>query len=248
MDIITIATDYCPCGINIPNYDDIRENLGFKNVYLNNSSKNYFISSKHFSTEEQRNILDQNHSRCQEIFVGGHELLGHGSGKLIYRSADGTIPYTFVDPLTGENFQSCYEQGEDWNGKFGDISCAYEECRADTCSLYLCTIPQVCSLFGFNPENEEEIKTMLWVNVMNQVRRGVAGLSCFNVEMGTFGEAHRWGEFVSTLFLYENQTGGPTEGRLLKFEVKEDEFLIHLDKELLWTEGREVIRKLLVIL
>ena len=99
-----------------------------------------------------------------------HELLGHGVGKLIYRDpVDGKIPHTFTDPITGEQFQSCYEAGEDWNGKFGPISSAYEECRADTCGFYLCTLPEVHTLFGFESvkTNEEDIKTLLWVNVMS---------------------------------------------------------------------------------
>lgn len=92
-----------------------------------------------------------------------HELLGHGTGKLIYRNQDGSAP-TFKDLHVGDEFQSCYEEGDTWNGKFGAFSTSFEECRADTCGYFLCQLPEVYSLFGFKAD---EIDTMLWVNVMN---------------------------------------------------------------------------------
>jgi len=124
--------------------------------------------------------------RSYQVHVACHELLGHGSGKLIYRDPDGTCP-KFTDPITGETFESCYEAGETWNTKFGKISTSYEECRADTCGFYLCTLPEVYSLFGFQ---DHEVDLLLWVNVMNQFRKGILGITLYNPETKKWGQAH----------------------------------------------------------
>lgn len=71
-----------------------------------------------------------------------HELLGHGTGKINFEMRK------YTDPITNEEFESCYEKGDTWNSRFGAISTSYEECRADTCGFYLCTIKEVYSLFG----------------------------------------------------------------------------------------------------
>ena len=52
LDIICFAANGCPLGINIPNYDDIRETEGFKNVFLNNSLGSYTMNAVQFATEE----------------------------------------------------------------------------------------------------------------------------------------------------------------------------------------------------
>jgi dipeptidyl-peptidase III len=52
LDVICFATNSCPLGINVPNYDDIRETEGFKNVFLNNSMGSYAISAAQFASEE----------------------------------------------------------------------------------------------------------------------------------------------------------------------------------------------------
>ena len=80
-----------------------------------------------------------------------------------YRNKDGSAA-EYTDPINGEKFTSCYEEGETWNDKFGVISASYEECRADTCGFFLCTFKEVYTLFGFE---DNEVDTLLWCNVMN---------------------------------------------------------------------------------
>lgn len=63
LEIICFASKSCPLGINIPNYDDIREKEGFKNVFLSNSMPKA-TKSMGFTTEEQSKRLISNTNRC----------------------------------------------------------------------------------------------------------------------------------------------------------------------------------------
>ena len=148
IDVINFADYACPSGLNLPNYNDVVESEGFKNVLLGNSLVDYYKGTVEFATEEQAQLLAKHNQRCYEVHVACHELFGHGTGKLIYRNPDGTCP-SFTDPITNEIFESCYEEGENWNTKFGSISRSYEECRADACGFHLSILKDVYSLFGF---------------------------------------------------------------------------------------------------
>lgn len=138
--------------------------------------------------------------RCYEIHVACHELLGHGTGKLIYRDAEGK-PYKWTDPYTNESHESCYEEGETWNSKFGAISASFEECRADACGFFLALQPDVYKLFGFE---DHEVDQMFWVNIMNHLRKGLLGLPLYNPETKKWGQAHTWGAYVLAMYFYKN--------------------------------------------
>ena len=75
--------------------------------------------------------------------VGLHELLGHGSGKLLER---GNFPANLTNPLTGKRVESFYEPGEDFKSVFSDVNSAYEECRAEAVALYLGTEERILRL------------------------------------------------------------------------------------------------------
>ena len=134
-----------PAGINIPNYDTVREHIGFKNVSLGN-----IINGKKASSDKVSFISDEDQTlflRENEAFsvqVGLHELLGHGSGLLFCETMnpDGSKSYNFDPsmklPDNGECIQSWYKPGETWSGIFNVLANTYEECRAECVGLYLC--------------------------------------------------------------------------------------------------------------
>ena len=80
---------------------------------------------------------------------------------------------------------------------------------------------------------------------MNQIRKGILGLQLFNPETNRWGQAHTQGAYVFTQFLYQKQTTN-----ILNFEIIENgtDMRIHLNKENLMTEGKNIIRYLLLIL
>ena len=168
------------------------------------------------------------------MHVACHELLGHGTGKLIYRTEGEPTP-TFVDPFTKEEFQSCYEPGETWNNKFGRIASSYEECRADMCGFFLAVLPEVYSLFGIE---HDEAPMMLHCSVLNHFRKAILGLGLYSPEAQKWGQAHTQGAFVFVSYILQNQ-----KSDIARIELNEDktDFRIHLNRENLFTEGLELI-------
>jgi len=78
--VVTFACSKVPLGINIPNYDDIRQEEGFKNVYLAN---NMTCPKKVDYLSEDDSQLYIKHFKDSWFFkVIFHEMLGHGCGKI----------------------------------------------------------------------------------------------------------------------------------------------------------------------
>lgn len=200
MNILTYAGDRSPSGINIPNYYDVRENDGFKNVIFEDGSTPILpgeIRSKLFSykrdnvkNEEISDILNMFDEEASAAQTAGHELFGHGSGKLIYKNEQTQkCPFSVADPLNKDKqVTTCYDKGQSYNSVFSDISSSYEECRADLSGLYLATVPKVYKAFGFNETNSIHL---LQVSLMEVVKQGIHGLvNSYNPELQKWKQAH----------------------------------------------------------
>lgn len=120
-----------PVGINIPNYHDIRENFGFKNVNLGNAYGEPTVESFQYTPQDKIEMCLKYYKPSLFVLVALHELLGHGSGKLLTSKSD------FNSPLDGKEITTFYQPNETWHSVFGEIASTYEECKADSVGLYL---------------------------------------------------------------------------------------------------------------
>ena len=199
LEVVSFASSGIPAGINIPNYDDVRANVGFKNVSLGNVLSSASIGPDKISlvADQDQDLYRHYVTEAFEVQVGIHELLGHGSGKLLGVQADGSLNF---DP-EAVDVKSWYAQGETWSSKFGSLSSAMEECRAEACGLYLCVDPEVLSIFGH--QSEEEQAKIVHANWLSMVRAGLRGLEFYSPDAAKWRQAHMHARHVLLRVLLE---------------------------------------------
>ncbi|CAL8091788.1 unnamed protein product [Orchesella dallaii] len=198
LDVITFAGSKVPAGTNVPNYDEIRQSEGFKNLSLGNVIISSSSSSKNpipFLSDKDQEILKKYRVSSFEVQVGLHELLGHGSGKLFKKNPDGTTncPSDLKNPLTGDLIEGTYEEGETYDSVFTTLGSAFEECRAECVGLFLCVDKTVIKIFGWEGEEADAI---IYANWLDMIFAGLKALEMYQSETAVWMQAHSQARFV----------------------------------------------------
>ncbi|XP_068600106.1 dipeptidyl peptidase 3-like [Brachionichthys hirsutus] len=247
LDVVTFAGSGIPAGINIPNYDDIRQTEGFKNVSLGNVVAVAYASQREkltFLKEEDKDLFIKLKGAAFEVQVGLHELLGHGSGKLFTQDDNGEFNFDkskVINPETGELVSSWYRANETWDSKFSTIASTYEECRAECVALHLCFKKEVLSIFGHEGQAADGVVYVTWLGM---VRAGLLGLEFYTPEHKSWRQAHMQARFVILRVLLEAGEGLVGLEEVTGQDGKPDA-RITLDQSKIRTVGRDAIHRFL---
>ena len=172
--MLSFGSSGVPAGINIPNYDDIRQSEGFKNVSLGNVLAASYGSGEKtvsFIAAADQELFKALKGEAFEVQVGIHELLGHGSGKLYERGTEDAKALTgTANPLTNRPIDGpFYEPGATWDTTFGKLASSYEECRAECSGIYLCLESTVLSIFGHGSAKSNDAGVVHDISYVNQL-------------------------------------------------------------------------------
>lgn len=203
LEVLTFAGSGIPAGINIPNYDDIRQSFGFKNVSLGNVLSAKAPNEKiPFIKEADLEVYKKYRDPAFEVQVGLHELTGHGCGKLLQETSPGKFNFDKenppISPLTDKPITTWYKPGETWGSVFGSIAGAYEECRAELVAMYLsCEFP-VLKIFGFGDgtiDIDGPAGDVLYASYLSMARAGLASLEMWDPKSRKWGQPHSQARF-----------------------------------------------------
>ncbi|XP_054717217.1 dipeptidyl peptidase 3-like [Uloborus diversus] len=240
LDVLTFAGSGVPAGICIPNYNEIRQSEGFKNVSLGNVISVSSKKTPNYLSKEDQVLFEKYRIPSFEVHVGLHELLGHGSGKLFQKEKCGSFNFDVENVLhseTSQKISTWYEVGDTYDSIFGALGSSYEECRADCVGLYLSTVPEVLRIFG---HTGEEAETVTYVNWLSACRSGIESLQLYEPATKSWLQAHSQALYVILRVLLE-EAGDFVKIERLIGEDGEPDLLLTVDRSKLETVAKPVL-------
>eukprot|EP00727_Mastigamoeba_balamuthi_P009394 m51a1_g5077 putative dipeptidyl peptidase 3 isoform x1 (698) ;mRNA; r:225948-228925 len=240
IEVLSFASSGVPLGINLPNYEDIRQKDGFKNVSLSNAARATPAGERvEFVSAEDDALIQTKRAAAMEVQVGLHELLGHGSGKIFVAEKAGVPPAKLpVSPLTGRPIATWYEPGQTYESVFGEVASTMEECRAESVGLLLSTSADVLRIFGHADKACQDDVT--YVNWLMMARAGVASLEYYTAETGRWRQAHMQARYAILRTLL-----AAGQGLVAVTPVGDSDVVVSLDRSKIASVGVPAIRGLL---
>ncbi|KAI0167004.1 dipeptidyl peptidase III [Hypoxylon sp. FL1284] len=234
-------------GINLPNYNDIRQDLGFKNVIIANRMVAESAAVQWpFIDDSEIETFQKHKYPAYYWWVVLHELLGHGTGKMMVEEPAGKFNFDPasppLSPLDGEPIKTWYKPSQTWTGQFEDLATTVDECRAELVGAYLMDDTELLALFGYTDESEIRASDLTY-NLYQQLGvDGLRALSNFNVDGMKWGQAHSRAHFAMLKCLLRH--GG---GCVRVYHSKEaKKIIVNVDRSKIISHGKKALGEMLL--
>ena len=177
--------------------------------------------------------------------MGIHELLGHGTGKLLQETAPGVYNFDVksppISPITNKPVTTWYKPGQTWGSVFGSVAASYEECRAECVAMALSCDFEILKIFGFGdgkPDIDGEAGDVLYAAYLSMARAGVASLEMYDIVARRWGQAHSQARFSILQCFLE----APDNFCSLSYQNEDlSDLVIKLDRSKITTIGRAAV-------
>ncbi|KAI4685081.1 hypothetical protein J4E81_008893 [Alternaria sp. BMP 2799] len=200
--VVHALTVCCPHSPQIAQYNDIRENHGSKNIIIANrmSANRNSAGASIYLHPSDGDHYRQNLHTIRFVATVIHELLGHGTGKLLSETAPGIFNFDVtnppIDPLTGQTVASCYRPNEIYWSIFEDIANSVEECRAILMSAYLIDNREILAIFGYDEHSALTADDLVYLSYLHLGVEGLRSLEHYNPGDKKWTQAHSQGYFA----------------------------------------------------
>jgi dipeptidyl-peptidase-3 len=167
-----------PAAYNLPNYNDIRNRYGSKNVILNNIENTraegleQMVVNEFYLPEYRDAMLALTATLIRPLHVYLHEIIGHGSGR--------PDPALNADP----------------RASLGRLYSALEECRADLVGLYAIGDPKMVELGAYEASTRSVVVETAYIGYLQSWMSRMD-----RVEGGEVREAHDRGHHAILMWL-----------------------------------------------
>lgn len=194
-------------GITGPGYTDVVDKYGRKNLtFSNRVSANGAEREIEYIQDDDAELFRKLHSTCFFVQLAGHELLGHGCGRLFKEDDEGRCNFDQasppVCPISKEPIQSWYKPGETPESVFGGLYTAYDECLAEGIGLFL--MSEKALIETLLPGTSVDYKDVITIGYLSIAAMGVRALESYDLEGQKWGQVHDRARFGLLKCLYES--------------------------------------------
>ncbi|KAH6715961.1 peptidase family M49-domain-containing protein [Leptodontidium sp. MPI-SDFR-AT-0119] len=225
---------------NLPNYEYIRETYGFKNIVLANRlsvNNNSNLPCYWIDPSELKSFKSTTHI-VRFLTTAIHELIGHGTGKLLSETSPGT--YNFdkqnppINPLNGEVVTSHYLHGQTWGSVFGKLAGTVEECRAILMSEYFMDNKDLLGIFGYTDSSNITAEDLLYATYLNIGVDGLQALEHYGFQDQAWGQVHHQAHFSILKHLLQDGDGIIS----IAHDLTQQCLTVHVDRSKILSHGK----------